>query len=582
MGEEKKSKFSRRTFTACLAGMGLGATALPKLLWAKVQQQGGTQVTAEMVKEAEKLAGLTFTDEERGRMARSLSGNVNQYRQLREFDYDPNLAPAVQFNPALPSEKFPDKVKKFRPSKAKAKRHPPANLEELAFWPVTELAPLLRERKVKSVDLTKMYLARLKKYDGKLLCVVNLTEELALKQAKRADDEIAKGKYRGPLHGIPWGAKDLLAAKGYPTTWGSEPHKDQVFDYDATCVERLEEAGAVLVAKLTLGALAMGDGWFGGRTRNPWNTEQGSSGSSAGPASATVAGCVGFSIGSETLGSIVSPCSRCGATGLRPSFGRISRHGAMPLSWSMDKLGPICRTVEDCALVFDAVCGPDGKDQTIVDLPFNWNMEKPLSKLTIGYVKPPPPRESQSGGGERGAARGGRGGQQRTSAGDSQEAVLDIFRKLGCKLVEIELPTVSLNGTRIILNVESAASFDEFTRGERDNLLTGSSWPNSFRTARMVPAVEYIQANRVRMAAMQQMSAMMEEIDLYLSNGRDLQLTNLTGHPCCVLPSGFRENGTPTSINFIGKLFREDDLMLAAKAYQDATGHHLKHPVIEL
>ena len=394
--------------------------------------------------------------------------------------------------------------------------------------------------------------------------MVTLTEELALEQAARADAEIAAGNYRGPLHGIPYGAKDLLAVKSYPTTWGATPYKEQVVDSDATVIRKLEEAGAVLVAKLTLGALARGDVWFGGKTRNPWNTEQGSSGSSAGPGSTVAAGLVPFAIGSETLGSIVSPATRNGVTGLRPTFGRVSRAGAMALSWSMDKLGPMCRSVEDCALVFDAIRGPDGLDQTVVDLPFNYNYDVDLSSLRIGYYQS--------------------AFEADYSNHDRDAAVLDVLRDLGAELIPIELPDFPVSELIFVLRAESGAAFDELTLSNRDDLLvrqTRNSWPNVFRSARFIPAVEYIQANRARYVLIQKMATVMDQVDVYVSpsfGGDNLRLTNLTGHPCVVLPNGFNDRGSPTSITFMGGLYDEATLLAVARAYQEATDWHRQHP----
>jgi len=325
-------------------------------------------ITKKTLAHAEKLLGLTFTDAERELMLEGLNRRLDALRSLRSLTLDPAVPPAVQFDPRLPGMAPDTQQQPLRASRV-ASLQRPENLEDVAFYPVTKLAQLLRTRQLTSSELTTMYLKRLKRFDPHLKCVVTLTEERALAQAKQADAQIAAGNYRGPLHGIPWGAKDLIAVQGYPTTWGAMPYKDQVIDLDATVVQRLDAAGAVLVAKLTSGALAYGDVWFGGTTKSPWNLEDGASGSSAGPASATAGGLVGFSIGSETLGSIVSPSTRCGTTGLRPSYGRVSRFGVMALSWSMDKLGPICRAVEDCALVFDAIRGSDGKDSSAIDLP---------------------------------------------------------------------------------------------------------------------------------------------------------------------------------------------------------------------
>jgi Asp-tRNA(Asn)/Glu-tRNA(Gln) amidotransferase A subunit family amidase len=443
----------------------------------------------------------------------------------------------------------------------------PENIDELAFYPVTSLAQLIRSQKITSVELTKMYLARLKKYGPRLECIITLTEKLAMKQAKMADEEIATGHYRGPLHGIPWGAKDLLATKGIRTTWGAMPYKDQIIDEDATVVERLKEAGAVLVAKLTMGALAMGDVWYGGKTKNPWNLEQGSSGSSAGSAAATSAGLVGFAIGTETLGSIVSPSTRCGVTGLRPSYGRVSRYGAMALSWSMDKIGPICRTVEDCALVFHAIQGPDGKDLTIVDVPFGWNPSSDLLDIRVGFLT---------------AAF-----EQKSRTKENDQAALEVLRSLGIELIPFELPEFPARAISHILSAEAAAAFDDLTRSGKDNLLVRQgrgAWPNSFRQARFIPAVEYIQANRLRTLLMQKMAERMGGIDVFITptyGGNNLLITNLTGHPAVVVPSGFDDKGNPTSITFIGNLFEEGKALRVAKAYQDATGFHLKHPSLE-
>ena len=409
---------------------------------------------------------------------------------------------------------------------------------------------------------------RLKKYNEKLHCVITFTEELALAQAKKADEEIRVGHYRGPLHGIPWGVKDLFAVKDYRTTWGATPFKEQKFNENATIVERLNEAGAVLLAKTSLGALAWGDVWFGEKTRNPWDPEQGSSGSSAGSASATSAGLVGFSIGTETLGSIVSPCTRCGVTGLRPTFGRVSRYGAMALSWSMDKAGPICRSVEDTALVLNAIHGGDDKDAGAVDYPFHWNAKRKVADLKIGYLKSAFDDADEN-------------------SKPFNDAVLDVIRKLGVKLIPIEWPDIPYGELGFILSAEAATAFDEITwNKEIDTMVRQGrrTWPNSFRSSRFIPAVEYIQANRLRTMVMQKMAEVMSQVDVVVTpsfGGGTLLLTNLTGHPAVVLPNGFQENGAPVSISFIGNLFKESDLLIAAKAYQDATDFHLQHPKME-
>jgi len=563
------TQLTRRKFFAYFSGLGICSTLFPQILWAKLQEKEQPKITKEMIQDAEKIAGLEFTDEEREMMLDGVNDYVKAYETLRSIPIDNNVPPAIQFNPIIPGMSFPKERKRLNMSKIKLTTVP-ANQQDLAFLPVTHLSYLIKKRKISSLELTKLYLSRLKKYDPILKCVITLTEELALKQAAQADREIAAGKYRGPLHGIPWGAKDLLAAKGYKTTWGAMPFKDQLLDYDATVVTRLEKAGAVLIAKLTMGALAMGDVWYGEKTRNPWNPDQGSSGSSAGPAAATAAGLVGFSIGTETLGSIVSPSTRCGVTGLRPTFGRVSRYGAMALSWSMDKIGPMCRTVEDCALVFDAIYGPDGKDMTLLDLPFNWNANSDIRKLRIGYFK-----------------SAFNGDQRNKQAKANDDAVLDTLNSLGINLIPIELPDYPVGAIRPVLSAEAAAAFDELTRSNQADLLvrqTKDAWPNSFRRARMIPAVEYIQANRLRTMVMQAMAQTMSQIDVFVTpsyGGNVLLLTNLTGHPAVVLPNGFTEKGTPTSISFIGNLFGEEEALLVAKAFQDATDFHLKHPRLE-
>ena len=530
------------------------------------QEKRQNPIAVDNVVSAEKIIGLEFTQAKRDSMLDDLFDQLKNYENLRKVFLPNSIPPAILFNPIPAGFQFEKAKKPFKMSPP-GKVVMPKNLEDLAFYAVRQLAELIRTRKVTSEQLTRMYLDRLKRYGPKLECVITLTEDLALKRAKGADAEIAKGKYRGPLHGIPYGAKDLLAAKGYRTTWGSVPYKDQFIDEDATVIKRLEEAGAVLVAKLTMGELAWGDVWYGGMTRNPWNYKQGSSGSSAGSASATAAGLVGFSIGTETWGSIVSPSTRCGTTGLRPTYGRVSRAGAMALSWSMDKIGPICRTAEDCALVFNAIYGPDGKDQTLYDAPFNFDPKIDLRKLKIGYLKM-----------EFDSARANKA---------NNDSVLNVLGRLGVKLVPIELPKYPTGDLSLILSAEAAAAFDDLTRSSKDDLLVRqikNAWPNAFRTARFIPAVEYIQANRVRYMVIQDMQKLMEGIDLYVApsfGGDNLLLTNLTGHPCVVLPNGFSKEGTLTSISFIGRLFGEARLLAVAKMYQEATDLHLKHPKLE-
>lgn len=534
----------------------------------------GKKINVRDMAAAEKIIGLNFTQKERKLALPDLRENAAGYGKLRSIALPNSVAPSLQFNPMIASgqgqaafsnpEKMP--LPYSLPEDPEVER--PANLEDLAFYPVTKLARLIRSKKITSTELTQLYLSRLKKYGPKLECVAAITEDVALAQAGRADEEIAAGRCRGPLHGIPWGAKDLLATKGYPTTWGAAPYKDQMFDEDATVVRRLEEAGAVLVAKLTLGELAWGDVWFGGTTRNPWNYEQGSRGSSAGSASATAAGLVGFAIGSETWGSIVSPSTRCGVTGLRPTYGMVSRAGAMALSWSMDKIGPICRSVEDCALVFDAIFGPDGKDLTVIDRPFSWNPSLDLKSIRIGFLK--------------------KAFEDNKRNKKNDEASLEVLRALGVEFIPFDLPEdFPVDSLSFVLNVEAAAAFDELTRSNRDDLMKRQeqrAWPNVFRQARFIPAVEYIQANRIRTLLMQEMAERMKGIDVYVApsfGGNNLLLTNLTGHPAVVVPNGFDEKGNPTSISFIGNLYEEAKTLRVAKAYQEATDFHLKHPALK-
>jgi Asp-tRNA(Asn)/Glu-tRNA(Gln) amidotransferase A subunit family amidase len=464
-----------------------------------------------------------------------------------------------------------------------------------------------------------MYIARLKRYDAKLHFVITLTEERALAQAKKADEEIAAGKCRGPLHGIPWGAKDLLAVKGYPTTWGAGGFEHQSFDEDATVVQRLDAAGAVLIAKFTLGALAMGDKWFGGRTRNPWNPAQGSSGSSAGSASAVAAGCVGFAIGSETLGSISSPSTRCGTTGLRPSFGLVPRTGAMALSWTMDKLGPICRSVEDCALVLEAIAGPDGKDHSVATAGFDWHPGFDWKQLRVGYLKSefdplpplklkePSPGETPDQKEKRGASNAEMvaGRARREYDRRFELAALDKLRAMGVNLIPMELPKLPWDAMVPLLTAEAAAAFDDLTMTGRDRLLTEQGpedWPNDFRVARFYPAVEYIQANRARMLAVREFAKLFEQVDVIVTPSTDAQLiaTNLTGNPAVIVPNGLRGAdapqppaiddgdhddiggpGTPVSLTFLGGLYRDAKVAAFARAYQQATGFEKLHPKLD-
>jgi len=608
----------RREFMKVCTGMGLGATLFPGVLWA--QAQGKPKITKEMIDNAASIAHVSIADDYKQMMLDNLNQQAKGYEDIYALRIPNSVDPALIFDPVLPGMKLERLRKPMRISKSPtvANADVPKNLDKLAFASVRELAELVRTKKVSPTALTEMYLERLKRYDTVLKCSVTLTEERALAQAKEADKDIAAGKYRGPLHGVPWGAKDLLAVKGYRTTWGAGGFETQVIDEDATVVQRLDKAGAVLVAKLTLGALAQGDVWFGGITRNPWNTNQGSSGSSAGPASATAAGCVAFSIGSETLGSISSPSTRCGCTGLRPTFGFVPRTGAMALSWTMDKLGPICRTVEDCALVLDAIHGPDGHDRTVHDAAFNWDAGLDWKKLRVGYLKndfePTPPSDQPAAAEEppatpeeqkkrddqkkrREAQRARREYDQRFN-----DAALVKLREMGVRLIPVEMPKFPYQAMVAMLVAESAAAFDDLTRSGRDKLLTAQrdfDWPNTFRTARFIPAVEYIQASRARKLAMEAVAKVFADVDVIVTptESQQLVITNLTGHPSVIMPNGFRGDdapkypiddpsefqnsggpGTPSSLTFLGNLYDEAKLLAFARAYQEATGFHRRHP----
>jgi Asp-tRNA(Asn)/Glu-tRNA(Gln) amidotransferase A subunit family amidase len=509
----------RRAFLAVCSQFGLGSTLLPGVLWAMADPKA--KVTREMIDNASIVADVAIADEYKEMMLESLNSFAGDYDQIYALKIPNQVAPAIVFDPAPPGMKLPAEHHGIKVSAdfsfTLKSEDVPKNLEEVAFYPVYRLAELVRTKKVSSTALTEMYLERLRHYDQLLKFVITFTDDRARSQAKEADREIAAGKYRGPLHGIPWGAKDLLAVKGYRTTWGAGGFENQMIDEDATVVQRLDAAGAVLVAKLTLGALAQGDRWFGGMTRNPWNPQQGSSGSSAGSASATAAGCVGFAIGSETLGSISSPSTRCGTTGLRPTFGMVPRTGAMALSWSMDKLGPICRSVEDCALVLGAIYGPDGKDRSVQNAAFEWRKNLDWRKVRIGYLKddfelqtqtPEPPKEEKNLTDEEKKKQDEESANRALARArqvyDKQfnDAALAKLRSMGINLIPLELPKYPYQAMRTILLAEAAAAFDDLTRSGRDKLLTSQSkddWPNTFRSARFIPAVEYIQANRARM-----------------------------------------------------------------------------------
>lgn len=524
------------------------------------------KITKENIQHAEKIIGIEFNDAERDSMLDNLNEQLENYQNIWKLDLANSIPPAILFNPIPVGFQFNKKqlpLKFSNYSYAKL----PKNPDDLAYYSIGELANLIKTKQITSTQLTKFFIERLKKYSPKLYNVITLTEERALAEAKKADEDIAKGKYRGVLHGIPFGVKDLLSTKKYKTTWGATPYKDQVIDEDATVIKKLNEAGAVLTAKFTMGALAWGDVWFGGMTRNPWDTTRGSSGSSAGSASAVSAGLIPFAIGTETWGSIVSPSTVCGVTGLRPTYGRVSRTGAMALSWTMDKIGTLCRNTEDLAIVFNTIYGSDGIDQTLYDAAFNYSPKIDFKKLKIGYLKNDFTRKYPFH--------------------NNDSLALKKLQELGAQLIPIELPDLPVNDISFVLSAEAAAAFDELTRSNKDDLLVRqvkNAWPNVFRSSRFIPAVEYINANRVRYTLIQEMQKLFDKVDLYISPswvGSNLLLTNLTGHPCVVVPNGFSERGTPTSFTFIGKLFDEGTIIAVAKAYQDATDHHKKHPKLE-
>jgi Asp-tRNA(Asn)/Glu-tRNA(Gln) amidotransferase A subunit family amidase len=611
----------RRAFLTVSARFGLASTLFPGALYTLAAQAQPSnpatrtelpKITPEMIDAAAALAGITIAADQKQMMLDGLNQQRDGYAAIRKMQLPNSVPPAYIFDPLPPGAKV--NTDKEEPVYSSSIAVLPKHLDDLAFATIPELAGLVRTRKISSLNLTEMYIARLRKYDPKLHFVITITEDRALAQAREADSDIASGKYRGPLHGLPWGAKDLLAVKGYPTTWGAGGFEKQTVDTDATVVQRLDDAGAVLVAKTTLGALAMGDKWFGGRTRNPWNPKQGSSGSSAGSASATVAGCVAFAIGSETLGSISSPSTRCGVTGLRPTFGFVPRTGAMALSWTMDKLGPICRAVEDCAIVLTAIYGPDGQDLATRDAAFNWNADFDWKSLRVGYIasefepdKPPAPTEKQAEPATAEEKKKREKHEREMAAYRAYDrkydlAALDQLRAMGVNLIPVTLPDLPYGAMTSLLTAEAAAAFDELTTTGRDKLLTEQGiedWPNDFRIARFYPAVEYVQANRARSLAIRQVSELFHQVDVIVAstNSDQLVATNLTGHPAIIVPNGLRGDdapappkidtgdddqiggpGTPVSITFLAGHYEDAKLCAFARAYQEATGFQKLHP----
>ena len=565
---DTNESIGRRRFVTMCSSLGFSSTLFPGVLWARLQEDDGSKITRAMVRDASRLSGLVLSEQEVDLVMDGVQNrNFDKFEEIRSVSLDNSVAPPLYFDPRVPGMSI-DRTRAPMRRSVSTSDPRPSDLEDVAFWPVTRLAPLVESRRIGALELTRMYLERLKRLNPRLNCVVNLTEERAIAQARLADEDIAAGNYRGPLHGIPWGAKDIIAAAGYPTSWGAEPFKDQVLDLNATVVERLDAAGAILVAKLTTGELAFGDQWFGGRTNNPWNPEHpelGSSGSSAGPGAATAAGLVGFSIGTDTGGSILSPSVRCGITGLRPTFGRISRYGVMAAGYSLDKIGPMCRSVEDCALVLSATHGPDGKDLAVPeDVPFNWDALTEARDLRIGFFESAF-ADTESREGAESLANGLR--------------VVESLRSVGAELEPVQIPMNDL--TYWIEYVERAAGFDEFARSGRDAGLRRTNHRGELRAWRLVSAVDFLQANRIRMLLMKESAEAMAGLDAVVAPWRAVNpLTSMTGHPVVVVPSGFDAEGLPTGVALVGQVYGEARLLAAAKALQDVTDYHLRHPVL--
>jgi Asp-tRNA(Asn)/Glu-tRNA(Gln) amidotransferase A subunit family amidase len=514
-----------------------------------------------------KIFDLQFSPKEIDTLYSDVKDNLLNYKAMHQLSLNNNVPLSMWQTAILPNMIL---NKKQNPIQWKTTiTELPTNNNDLAFYSIEQLAYLIQHKKISSLKLTQFFIERIKKWGDTLQCVISLQEDIAYEQAKKADEEMAAGKYRGLLHGIPYGLKDLFAIKGTKTTWGAAPYKNQVIDEDAFVYLQLKKAGAVLVAKFTLGALAMGDYWYGGRTKNPWNLNYGSSGSSAGSASATVAGLVPFAIGTETWGSIVSPSTTCGATGLRPTFGSVSRSGAMALSYSLDKVGPICRSVADAAIVFSYIHGTDGKDLSAVNLPFNYTPQKSIKQLKIAYAK-------------------NYFDKIKDTSRNEWEA-LEAFKKMGIQLIPVNFPdsgVYQFNIMDIVIGVECAAQFDDMTRNNIDDELTRQTkndWPNQFRTARFIPAVEYVNAQRHRYLLMQKVNEVIQQFDAIIcpsrGDGNQSAITNLTGHPVVCVPTGFdKKLNLPTGISFVGKLFDEATLLNIADAFQKATPWDEAHP----
>lgn len=518
------------------------------------------------VRKAQKVIGVNFSKNAIDTMYRYLGRNQAGYDSSRVYAIDNEVFPALLFDPHPNGFIIPKTQNPINWDKTESISLP-ANKAALAFYSIRQLAGLIQAQQITAEELTKLYIDRIKKYDSTLLAVTAITEERALAQAKQVDAEIAAGNYKGLLHGIPYGTKDLMAVDGYKTTWGAAPYRNQEINYTASVIKKLDEAGAILIAKLTSGALARGDVWYGGKTKNPWDITQGASGSSAGPGAATAAGLVAFSLGTETLGSIVSPSNRCGLTGLRPTYGRVTRHGVMSLSWSMDKIGPMCRSAEDCAIVFEAIRGTDGKDRTVTDATFNYQPTIDLTTLKVGYLKEYFDKDS-------------------TDIGENNRIALAMFKEMGLKPEAVSFPKDFPYAVfDVILRAEAGTFFDELVRSEEVDKMVQQDYrsrANSLRQARFIPAVEYLQANRHRKVLIEKMHEIFQQYDVIISptfGGRQLLITNLTGHPAVALPNGFDKKGRPTSITLLGNLYEEGILLAIAKQYQERTDFEEMHPV---
>jgi Asp-tRNA(Asn)/Glu-tRNA(Gln) amidotransferase A subunit family amidase len=574
---------TRRRFLATFSSFGLGGTLAPGVAWARLQEAGADRITLAMVTDALKLSGIELAEGDRQALVDAANTNLERVEALRGLHIPNDVSPPYHFSPVVPGMTVDRTRRPWVLSKAPSLKRP-ANLEDVAFWPVRHLAELVRTKQVTSVELTRMYLARLHRHNPVLNNVVTFLDGHGLAEAERADREIAAGRYKGPLHGIPWGCKDIITVKGVKTTWGSPAFTEQQFDYDASIVEMLRDAGAVLIAKLATGELAGGDNWFGGQTKSPWDPTQGSSGSSAGPASATAAGGVAFAIGTETSGSILSPAARCGIVGLRPTFGRVSRHGAMALSWTQDRLGPLCRYAEDCALVMQAIARPDGRDMSVSDVPFNWNAGFDVRTLKVGILQASFDELTEP------------------AATANAAATMEVLKTLGVGPFQpVVVPDFPFEMSGI--GVESAAFFDEHQRAGR---MAKVSRNRARPAGRLTSAVDFLQMQRARMMMMAALAKATAHVDVYVvaSNSigkggpggappprepgtprppqppgqRHFQYANLACYPAVNVPNGFADGGTPTSIVFYAQPYRELELLALARAYQAATTWHTQRP----